>query len=120
MSYNAEEIGYANDDTDDQKRNALRFLIQDTNVHRETFTDAELNAWLGQWASVWQAAAELADMIIGGGLMERQVSSTTEKYLRKMAPTWRARANSHQLPQVVKSGKKFFETEGRQEIYNDQ
>jgi len=99
-------------DDADRKRNALRFLLDDRVESLADFTDEELNAWLSQWASVWQAAAELADMVVGGGLKLRHVSTTKIEYYRNMAPTWRNRARSHQAPILVKSGENFFTEEG--------
>ena len=111
FSYDASAISFDGDDLS-RKRNALRFLLDDREESLANFSDEELDAWLSQWASVWQAAAELADMIIGGGLKLRHVSSTRVEYFRNMAPTWRKRARSHQTAIVVKSGQGFFTGEG--------
>ena len=99
MSYNPDAISYESDASDDHKRNAVRFLIDDKNVEEERYTDSELNTWIATWTSVWQAAAELADKEIGAGIIEEDIGSAARiRYLRMMAPTWRSRASSHQVP----------------------
>lgn len=114
FTYDAGQISYEADATDVGKRNAVRFLLRDTKQNRKLFEDEELDTWIAQWANVWIAAANLADMVIGDGLIESKVSVTTEKYLRQMAPVWRNRGKSHQAPIAVSSGRGrgYFTEEG--------
>lgn len=112
FTYRADQISYADDASPEQKRNAVRFLTQDNSSARPMFQDEELDSWIPQWPNVWMAAAELADMAIGGGLTERQVGSSRYQYLRKMAPTWRAKGKSHQVPRLSQVGEGYFTSEG--------
>ena len=112
FTYNADQISYEDDASAEQKRNAVRFLTQDRMEANAMFQDSEIDTWIPQWPNVWTAAAELADMVIGGGLTERQVGSSRYQYLRKMAPTWRAKGKSHQVPRLSQRGEGYFTTEG--------
>ena len=99
MSYDPDNISYKSDADQNAKRNAVRFLLDDKNESKERYKDSELDAWMVEWSSVWQAAAELADMEIGHGVSEEDIGSAVRvRYLRTMAPTWRSRALSHQAP----------------------
>ena len=113
MAYDPENIGYKNGDSLDARRNAIRFLIDDKGSP-ERYTDSELDAWLAEWSSVWQAAALLADKEIGAGVDEEDIGSATRiRYLRKMSPIWRARANSHQAPVFENIDKTRFVPDGQ-------
>ena len=97
MAYDPENISFKSTASQDEKRNGVRFLIDDKDTENERYTDAELDAWMVEWTSVWQAAAELADMEVGLGVDEEDIGSAVRvRYLRQSAPTWRARAKSHQ------------------------
>ena len=99
MSYDASTISYKTEADITARRNALRFLIDDREPDDERYSDAELDAWMLEWCTVWLAAAELADKEIGQGVTEEDIGSANRlRYLRNMAPTWRARARSHQTP----------------------
>ena len=112
FTYNAGQISYEDNASVEEKRNAVRFLTQDRREANAMFQDEELDSWIPQWSNVWMAAAELADMVVGGGMTERQVGSNRYQYLRKMAPTWRAKGKSDQVPRLSQTGMGYFTGEG--------
>lgn len=115
VTYNPAELDYSASGDRQQRINAVRFLLRDRPRDRVTplFEDEELGTWIDQWHSVWTAAAELADMIVGGGIIGDRVGSAQVQYLRTMAPTWRNRGRSHQTPRLGQRGPGFFVTEGQ-------
>lgn len=105
MSYGNPD--FTNDADASGKRNAIRFLIGDKNIEKEQFTDNEIDAYLAVSDSIWRAAADLADIIIGDGERSRTVGITRVEYLRKNAPAWKARAKLNQAPIVNQPGEAF-------------
>ena len=94
MSYDPATISYATDAPIDQRRNALRFLLQDTGPN-ETFQDNELDAYLAQCGTVWTAAIELASLLIDR-VSERKAGKNWVRYqnIINRIPEWRRRAEA--------------------------
>lgn len=94
-TYNASAINFTGSTAD--KRNAARFLIRDT-ASPWIFDNGEIDAAIGQWANVYQAAAMLAELIIGGGrgVQSKKVGDTTITYYQRMIPSWRSHGLAHQ------------------------
>ena len=94
MSYQADAISYSSDAPIDQRRNALRFLLQD-NGPKEIFLDNELDAYLSQCGTVWTAAIELASLLID----RKSESKAGKNWVRyqniiNRIPEWRRRAEA--------------------------
>ena len=82
------------------KRNVVRHLIRDIDSTRALFDDGEVDFEVSVAANVWQAAAALANIVLGKarGLKSKMVGDTRIEYLRSMAPVWKARGLTHQTP----------------------
>lgn len=61
---------------------------------------------VGQWSNVYQAAAMLAELVIGSGsgsgsgVQSKKVGDTTITYYQRMIPSWRSRGLAHQTVSV--------------------
>lgn len=83
-----------------ERRYFVRMLLQDTDASRPLFQDELIDNYLAASASVWQAAADLAEVVLSRrrGVASKRVGQTEISYLERVLPLWRARALQHQVP----------------------
>lgn len=91
-------------DPSTSEKDAVRFLIQDTNTSKQLFQDSEIYWTLTQEMNIYTAAAALCDVLVAkaGGVKGKKISEFAIQYdpmfYRTLAGTLRARGAGHQLP----------------------
>lgn len=97
VTYDSDSINFSG--TSDEKRNALRFILQETEQN-SIFQDGELNAVLGESDSVWRAAITCSSIKVGNISIYVLGKKRTE-YWRSMQPVWAANARRSDCPVIV-------------------
>lgn len=87
-------------------KDAVRFLIQDTNTNRQLVQDEEIEWVIGQEANIYMAASQICTQLVvkggGGGVKKKKVGDLTIEYdvafYRMLAGSLSARGMGHQVP----------------------
>lgn len=87
-------------------KDAVRFLIQDTNTNKQLVQDEEIEWTLTQEANVYTAAASICSQLVikfgGGGVKKKKIGELMIEFdpvfYRGLAASLSARGMGHQIP----------------------
>jgi len=91
-------------DPSDSEKNAVRFLLQDTNESRPLVQDEEIDWLITQNANLYLAAAALCDVLVAktGAMRSKTIGefriSYSSDFYKMLGASLRARGLTHQLP----------------------
>lgn len=103
-------------------KDAVRFLIQDTNTSRQLVQDEEIEWMIGQEANIYMAASQICTQLVvkggGGGVKRKKVGDLMIEYdtafYRALAGSLSARGVGHQVPYaggISKTDKQLQQTD---------